>query len=70
MATPGDTEAVVDIGKHIHFVLPFQELDIDTYFIHFEKIAVSPKWPEVIWTVLLKKCVNWKGLRNLFSPFC
>jgi len=54
VATPGDTEAVADVGKHIRFVPSFQEVEVDKYFMHFEKIAVSLKWPEEIWTVLLQ----------------
>jgi len=43
-----------DVGKHIRFVPPFQETEIDKYFMHFEKIANSLKWPKDVWTVLLQ----------------
>ena len=34
-----------DISKHIRFVPPFQEHEIDKSFLHFEKVATSLKWP-------------------------
>ena len=46
--------APFDIGKHIHFVPPFQGSEVDKYFMHFEKVATSLKWPEKVWTVLLQ----------------
>ena len=48
------SEVPFDAGKHIHFVPPFQEFDVDKYFMHFEKVATSLKWPEDVWTVLLQ----------------
>ena len=35
--------ALFDIGKHIRFVPPFQESEVDKYFMHFDKIATSLK---------------------------
>ena len=29
-------------------------MEVDKYFIHFEKIASSLKWPDDVWTVLLQ----------------
>ena len=48
------SEVPFDVGKHIHFVPPFQESEVDKYFMHFEKVATSLKWPEDVWTVLLQ----------------
>jgi len=28
-----------------HFVPPFQEQEVDKYFLHFEKVATSLNWP-------------------------
>ena len=67
VATPVDTETVVDVGKHFRFVPPFQEVEVDKYYMHFEKIAASLKWPEEIWTVLLQSVLIGKA-RDLFSP--
>jgi len=30
-----------DVGKHICFVPPFQETEVDKYFMHFEKLLVA-----------------------------
>ena len=67
VATPVDTKAVVDVGKHICFVPSFQEVEVDKYFMHFKKIAASLKLPE---DSVITKCINWKGQRDLFSPSC
>ena len=31
--------AAFDVSNHIKFVPPFQEKEVDKYFLHFEKIA-------------------------------
>ena len=41
------SEVPFDVGKHIRFVPPFQESENYKYFMHFEKIATSLKWPPV-----------------------
>ena len=48
------SEVPFDVGKHILFVFPFQEFEVDKYFMHFEKVATSLKWPEDVWIVLLQ----------------
>ena len=30
-----------DVSKHVRFVPPFQETEVDKYFLHFEKVASS-----------------------------
>ena len=45
-----------DITKHIRLVPPFQEQDVDKYFLHFEKIAKNLKWPKKHWALLIQ-CV-------------
>ena len=32
-----------DVTKHIRLVPPFQEQDVDKYFLHFEKVAENLK---------------------------
>ena len=34
--TAETSEVPFDVGKHIHFVPPFQEFEVDKYFMHFE----------------------------------
>ena len=33
------SQSTFDVSKHIRFVPPFHEKEVDTYFLHFEKIA-------------------------------
>ena len=40
--------------KHIRFVPPCHKSEVAKYFMHFEKVAISLKWPEDVWTVLLQ----------------
>ena len=30
-----------DVSKHIRFVPPFQEKEVDKYFLHYEKLRVA-----------------------------
>ena len=43
-----------DVTKHIRPVLPFQEKEVDEYFLHFEKVAENLNWPNEHWTLLLQ----------------
>ena len=43
-----------DITEHIRLVPPFQEKEVDKYFLHFEKVAENLKWPKEHWTLLLQ----------------
>ena len=35
-----------DVTKHIRLVPPFQEKEVDKYFLHFEKVAENFNWPK------------------------
>ena len=43
-----------DVGKHACFMPPFQEVEVDKYLMHVEKIASNLKWPEDVWAILLQ----------------
>ena len=43
-----------DVTKHIRLIPPFQEKEVDKYFMHFEKVAENIKWPKEHWTLLLQ----------------
>ena len=47
-------EPVFDVSKHVKFVPSFSETEVDKYFLHFEKVAQSLKWPKDAWTLLLQ----------------
>ena len=51
---PAGPAAPFDISKHIRFLPPFQEKEVDKYFLYFEKVATSLTWPKEVWMVLLQ----------------
>ena len=56
---PLDLGTHFDVTKHSRLVPPFQEKEVDKYFLHFEKVAENLKWPKEHWTLLLQSVVNW-----------
>jgi len=64
--TAPSTSSGFDISKHICFVPPFQEHEVDKYFLHFEKVATSLEWPKDVWTLLLQSVLVGKA-REVYS---
>ena len=58
---PLDLGTHFDVTKHIRLVPPFQEKEVDKYFLHFEKLAENLKWPKEHWTSLLQSVVIGKA---------
>ena len=50
-----------DVTKHIRLVPPFQEIEVDKYFLHFEKVAENLNWPKEHWTLLLQSVLIGKA---------
>ena len=53
-----------DLGKNVRLVPPFNELEVDKYFQHFERVAQNLKWPRRhtrlcqflnVWAITLSK---------------
>ena len=66
-SSSGETaEASFDVSKHIKFVPTFSETKVDKYFLHFEKVAKSLKWPKESWTLLLQSSLVGKA-REIYS---
>ena len=63
---PLDTSKTFDVTKHIQLVPPFQEKEVDKYFLHFEKVAETLKWPKEHWTLLLQNVVIGKA-REIYT---
>ena len=63
---PLATSTVFDVTKHIRLVPPFQEKEVDKYFLHFEKVAENLKWPGEHWTLLLQSIVIGKA-REIYT---
>ena len=55
-----------DVTKHILQVSPFQEKEVNKYFLHFEKVAENLKWPKEHWSLLLQSVVIGKA-RELYT---
>ncbi|XP_069102169.1 uncharacterized protein [Argopecten irradians] len=55
-----------DVSRNIRLVPPFQEKEVDKYFLHFEKITDSMKWPEDKLTMLLQSVLIGKA-RDIYS---
>ena len=63
---PLDSGVHFDITKHIRLVPPFQEKEVDKYFLHFEKLAENLKWPKEHWTLLLQSFIIGKA-REIYT---
>ena len=63
---PSDLGTHFDVTKHIRHVPPFQEKEVDKYFLHFEKVAENLKWPKEHWTLLLQSVVIGKA-REIYT---
>ena len=50
-----------DVSKHIKLVPPFNDKDVDKYFLHFEKVAEKCKWPPDVWTLMLQSVLSGKA---------
>ena len=59
-----------DVSKHIRLVPPFNEKDIENYFLHFEKVAEKCKWPHEVWTLLLQSVLSGKAQRAYVALSC
>ena len=58
---PLDFGVHFDVTKHIKLFPPFQEKEVDKYFLHFEKVAENLKWPKEHWTWLLQSVIIGKA---------
>ena len=59
-----------DVAKYIKLVPPFQEADVDEYFLHFEKVASNLKWPKDYWVMLLQSVPVGKAREILHTVKC
>ena len=54
------------VAKHTRHVPPFQEKEVDKYFLHFEKVAENLNWPKEHWTLLLQSVLIGKA-REIYT---
>lgn len=50
----GSFTTAFDVSKNISLVPLFREMEVDSYFGAFERIAASLNWPKEVWTLLLQ----------------
>ena len=48
-------------SRKIRMVPPFNELEVDKYFQHFEKVAENLKWPAEHWSIMLQSVLKGKA---------
>lgn len=48
-------------SREVRLVPPFDELEVDKYFQHFEKVAESLKWPREYWPLMLQSVLRGKA---------
>lgn len=50
-----------DLSKCIRLVPQFNEGDVDSYFVMFERVAKTPNWPRAVWPLLLQSVLTGKA---------
>ena len=55
-----------DVATNIKSVPPFQDADVDKYFLHFKKVASNLNWPEDYWVMLLQSVLIGKA-REIYT---
>ena len=61
-----DKLSFFDVTKHVKFVPPFTEKEVDKYFLLFEKVAKDLKWTEDKQTILLQSVLAGKA-RDVYT---
>ncbi|XP_059806421.1 trichohyalin-like [Hypanus sabinus] len=56
-----DQEERFNVSREFRLVPPFEETDADSYFLHFEKVAVNQKWPRDQWVALIQSVLKGKA---------
>ena len=59
---PLDLGTHFDVTEHIRLIPPFQEKEVDKYFLHFEKVAAK----RALDLASAERC-NWQSSRNLYT---
>ncbi|XP_059802435.1 uncharacterized protein LOC132379012 [Hypanus sabinus] len=52
-----------NVSRELRLVPPFEETDVDSYFLLFEKVAVNQKWSKEQWVALLQSVLKGKSQR-------
>lgn len=49
-----DVAVAFDVTRHISLVPVFREVEVESYFGVFERIALALRWPKDVWAILLQ----------------
>ena len=61
--TAGSTNENFDFTRHVKLVPPFQEHEVDKFFLHFEKFATNLHWPSEVQAMLLQSVLIGKAVK-------
>ncbi|XP_041947558.1 uncharacterized protein LOC121708759 isoform X4 [Alosa sapidissima] len=50
-----------DVSRNTRMIPPFNEREVEKYFTHFERVAITLKWPAEVWTLLLQTVLTGKA---------
>ena len=56
-----NSSPVFDVSRNIRMVPKFNEKEVEKFFLHFEKVAISLKWPSDMWSVLVQSVLSGKA---------
>ena len=59
-------DASFDVSHQVQLVRPFQQQDVDKFFLHFEKVAANLHWPMKAQPMLLQSVLVGKA-REVYS---
>ena len=63
----GTSSPNFDVARNIRLVPRFNEREVEKYFLHFEKIAESMKWPKDVWSLMLQSVLTGKAQETCSS---
>ncbi|XP_051866842.1 cilia- and flagella-associated protein 45-like isoform X2 [Pristis pectinata] len=56
-----DSDDGFSASREVRLVPPFEEDQVDQYFQHFEKVAVSSNWPRKGWALMVQSVIKGKA---------
>ena len=56
-----NSSPVFDVSRNICMVPKFNEKEVEKFFLHFKKVAISLKWPSDVWYVLVQSVLSGKA---------
>ncbi|XP_051868917.1 calponin homology domain-containing protein DDB_G0272472 [Pristis pectinata] len=69
-SSESDSDDGFSASREVRLVPPFEEDQVDQYFQHFEKVAVSSNWPRKGWALMVQSVIKGKAQKSLFCFVC